>query len=227
MKDQDSATPESSKKEPRQTPNNQTEHAYVEIRLVPEKVAERCLDWFRHFKFWRRTYFAIGTAGAIVSALAATQMAQKTPYGAYLAVLASICFAVLGFTHPERNYFQYVRAWRVLDVACHRYQCEDRFTIEQLIDALQHGEQLIAEVEHAPGGEQNRRRDVKQRKGRKKAAKLTRILPIAARTPAGAGHPRTGNGTHNSPIPVVTTRNGFSGCPPSRRIRRSASILPA
>jgi hypothetical protein len=206
MKDQDSATPESSNKKPRQTSNNQTEQAYIEIRHLPKKVAKRCSDWFRHFKFWRRTYFTIGTAGAVVSALAATQLAEKTPYGSYLAVLASICFAVLGFTHPERNYFQYVRAWRVLDVACQRYQCEDRFTIEQLIDALEHGEQLISEIEHAPGQEQNRRRDVKQRERSKKAAKLTRVLPIGARTPAGAWHPRKGNGTHNSPIPVVTVR---------------------
>ena len=199
MKDQNSATPELSKKEPRQTPNNQTQHAYV----LPTQVAERSVDWFKHFKFWRHTYFTVGTAGAVVSALAATQLAQKTPYGAYLAVLASICFAFLGFTRPERKYFQYVRAWRVLDIACQRYQYEDKFTIEQLIDALQQGEQLIAEDEHTPGGEQNGRRDVKPRKGSKRAAKLTRILATAAKTTAGARHPRTGNGTHNSPISVV------------------------
>jgi hypothetical protein len=203
MKDQNSATPEWSKKEPRQTPNNQTEHAYAEIRLLPENVAERRLDWFRHFKYWRRAHFTIGTAGAVVSALAATQLAQNLRCGAYLAVLASICFAVLGFTRPERNYFQYVRAWRVLDVACQRYQCEDKFTIEQLIDAMQLGEQLIGEVEHAPGQVQNRRRDVKPRKGSKRAAKLTRIFATAAKTTAGARDPRTGNGTHNSPIPVI------------------------
>jgi len=196
MKDQASATPESSENKPQQTLDNQTQHAYVEIRLLPEQVAQRCLDWFRHFKFWRQTYFTVGTAGAVVSALAATQLAQQTRCGAYLAVLASICFAFLGFTRPERKYFQYVRAWRVLDVACQRYQFEDKFTIEELIDAVQQGEQLIAEEEHASGAGQNRRRDVKQRKGSTKAAKLARSLPIAARTPADAGHPRTGNGTH-------------------------------
>src|SRR5947207_2208160 len=184
MKNQDRRVRKSSKKKPRQPTNNETGHAYVEMRSLPKKVAERCLDWYKHFKFWRRAYFTIGTAGAIVSALAATQLAQHVPYGAYLGVLASICFAVLGFTHPERNYFQYVRAWRVLDIACQRYQCEDKFTIEQLIDAMQHGEQVIAEVEHAPGDGENRRRDAKPRKGSKKAAKLTRILPLTARTPA-------------------------------------------
>jgi hypothetical protein len=119
-----------------------------EIRDLPETVAERCSCWFRHFKFWRRFYFTTGTVGAIVSALAATQLGQKAYLGAYLAVGASICFAVLGFTHPERNYFQFVRAWRVLDIACQRYQYDHKFTIEQLLDALQHGEQIIAEVEH-------------------------------------------------------------------------------
>lgn len=97
-----------------------------------------------------------------------------------------------------------MRAWRVLDVACQRYQCEDKFTIEQLIDALQQGERLIAEDEHAPGAEQIRRRDVKRRKSSKKAAKLARSLSMAGGTPAGAGYLRTGNGAHNSPIPVVT-----------------------
>ncbi|HEY5992610.1 MAG TPA: DUF1772 domain-containing protein [Candidatus Udaeobacter sp.] len=132
------------------------------IRELPEKVEDRCAAWFRHFKFWRRFFFTTGTIGAIFSALAATQLAQKYPSGAYLAVGASICFAVLGFTHPERNYFQYVRAWRVLDVACQRYKYYHGFTIEQLLDAVQHGEQIIAEVEHAAEEERKRHPDTRQ-----------------------------------------------------------------
>jgi hypothetical protein len=41
-----------------------------------------------------------------------------------------------------------VRAWRVLDIACQRYRYEHKFTIQQLLDALEEGEQIIAEVEH-------------------------------------------------------------------------------
>ena len=89
------------KTEMTETPSNQTEHAQLELRDLPNKVAERCSDWFSHFKFWRRFYFTTGTIGAIVSALAATQLGQKAYLGAYLAVGASICFAVPGF-HPSR-----------------------------------------------------------------------------------------------------------------------------
>jgi hypothetical protein len=133
-----------------------------EIRELPEKVAERCSCWLRHFKFWRWFYFTIGTIGAIVAALAATKLGQDKNYGFYLAVGASICFAVLGFTHPERNYFQYVRAWRALDIACRRYQYEHEFTIKQLLDALDQGEQIIAEIEYVAQLDQKRRRSNKR-----------------------------------------------------------------
>jgi hypothetical protein len=148
------------KTERTETPSNQIEHTYLVIRGLPSKVDARCRDWQEHFKFWRWFYFTTGTIGAIVSALAATQLGQKTPY---LAVGASICFAVLGFTHPERKYFQYVRAWRVLDVACQRYEYDHEFTVEQLLDAVQHGEQIIAEVEDAAEKERKRRPDTRER----------------------------------------------------------------
>jgi hypothetical protein len=68
----------------------------------------------------------------------------------------------LGFTHPERNYFQFVRAWRVLDIACQRYRYDHKFTIKELLDALHQGEQIIAEVEHVAQPEQKPRRSNKQ-----------------------------------------------------------------
>jgi hypothetical protein len=150
-----------------------TEMTKTPSKRLPAEIAERCSCWYRHFKFWRRFYFTIGTIGAIVSALAATQLAQKNErYGPYLAVGASICFAVLGFTHPERKYFQYVRAWRVLDIACHRYQYDHGFAIKQLLDALEEGEQIIAEVEHvAQPREEEQKRQLPGRSNNRKSSR--------------------------------------------------------
>ncbi|MCK9396389.1 MAG: hypothetical protein M0Q44_12460 [Methylobacter sp.] len=128
------------------------EHSHqTVVRQLPDEVGVRRKEWWSHFKFWRRFYFSVGTLGAAVSAIAAINVFDSSPY---LAAVASICFAILGFTHPERNYLQYVRAWRILDVACKRYQYEHQFTMERLLDAVEQGERLISEFEYTPEGRQ-------------------------------------------------------------------------
>lgn len=113
-------------------------------RELPEEISVRRKEWWRHFKFWRRFFFTVGTLGATVSAVAATDVLGLSPY---LAAAAAVCFAVLGFTHPERNYLQYVRAWRILDVACKRYEY-DHGSLKGLMDAVEQGERVIAELEY-------------------------------------------------------------------------------
>jgi len=121
------------------------------VRQLPEEVDTRRKEWWRHFKFWRRFYYSVGTIGATVSATAATDFGGSS----YLAAAAAVCFAILGFTHPERSYLQYVRAWRILDVACKRYQYEHAFTMKRLLDAIEQGERLISEFEYTPEGGQD------------------------------------------------------------------------
>jgi hypothetical protein len=121
----------------------------VITQQLPNKVVERLNDWWNHFKFWRRFHYSIGTIGAALSACAAT---DAVGVSSFLAAAAAVCFAVMGFTHPERNYLQYVRAWRVLDVACKRYQYDQSFTIKRLLDAVEYGEKVISEFEYLPEG---------------------------------------------------------------------------
>jgi hypothetical protein len=117
------------------------------VRQLPDEVDTRRAEWWSHFKFWRRFYFSVGTIGSAVSAIAATDVFGGSTY---LAAVAAICFTILGFTHPERNYLQYVRAWRILDVACKRYQYEHQFSMKRLLDAVEQGENLISEFEYNP-----------------------------------------------------------------------------
>jgi hypothetical protein len=116
----------------------------IHSRPLPEEVEKRYTEWRRHFKFWRRFNLWVGTAGTALSAVAATDIGHLSPY---FAALAAVCLAVLGFAHAERNYLQYVGAWRVLDNARNHYRYGDTFTVKHLLDAVQKGEKLIAEFE--------------------------------------------------------------------------------
>lgn len=127
----------------------QSHHAIA--RQLPDEVDTRRTEWWRHFKFWRRFYFSIGTIGTAVSAIAATDVFGGS---SYLAAVAAICFAIIGFTHPERNYLQYVRAWRILDIACKRYQYDHKFSMRHLLDAIEQGERIVSEFEYNPEGGQ-------------------------------------------------------------------------
>jgi len=123
-----------------------SEHASqpIQSRLLPKEVEERHTSWRRHFKFWRRFNLCVGTAGTALSAVAATDIGHLAPY---FAALAAVCLAVLGFAHAERNYLQYVGAWRVLDKALNHYRYDHTVTVKQLLDAVQKGEKFIAEFE--------------------------------------------------------------------------------
>lgn len=112
---------------------------------LPDEVSKRRNDWFRHFKFWRRFHYSIGTLGAIVSTISAT---AHSPYSQWLAGGAAVIFAWTGFTHPERNYLQFVSAWRVLDAACKRYQYDHAFSLNDLLQANENGEKILSELEY-------------------------------------------------------------------------------
>ena len=123
-----------------------SEHASqpIQLRSLPKEVEQRYNSWRRHFKFWRRFNLCVGTAGTALSAVAATDIGDLAPY---FAALAAVCLAVLGFAHAERNYLQYVGAWRVLDNAVNHYRYDNTLTVNELVDAVQKGEKIIADFE--------------------------------------------------------------------------------
>lgn len=54
---------------------------------------------------------------------------------------------MLGFTQPDRKYVKFVRAWRILDVAALHYRY-GKITLDELLEAVEHGEQTITNFEH-------------------------------------------------------------------------------
>jgi hypothetical protein len=107
-------------------------------------IAERHQAWFKYFQRWRATYWICGIVGVIASVSAAAK--QVTSAAPYFAILSSICFAVIGFTNPQRRANGYVGAWRILGTARLKYEnglCD----LAALIAAVDQGEAAIAQAD--------------------------------------------------------------------------------
>jgi hypothetical protein len=120
---------------------------------LPEHVERRLKTWLFYYKIANRMHYLVGIIGVGASSLGG---ALGQPYSPYLAAIAALCLAVLGFVQPDRKYLKFVRAWRILDVAAGRYQA-GLISIEQLYDALERGEQAIGAIEqdHPPQREES------------------------------------------------------------------------
>jgi hypothetical protein len=100
--------------------------------------------WYALFMRAMYAHYFFGVVGVAASAISA---ATGGAVGKSLAAVSAICLAVLGFMQPDRKYIKFSRAWSILDVAALRYRYGEA-TLSELMDALDCGEQMIAELEH-------------------------------------------------------------------------------
>jgi hypothetical protein len=126
---------------------------------VPEEVQARVKAW--HTLFMRATYshYAFGILGVAASAISA---ATDGGISKALAAVSAICIAVLGFAQPDRKYVKFVRAWRILDVAALRYRY-GKITLDELLEAVEHGEQTITDFEQDMKPKQKTAKNVPRR----------------------------------------------------------------
>lgn len=122
---------------------------------LPKDIAKRLSYWHG---LWNRSASYHYFFGVISVAASVISTSLDGPPAKIFSIIAAISAALIGFMHPERRYMKFVRAWRVLDVAAMRYQhgLIDKAT---LIDALEHGENLIGEFEDRYAAAQAEKKD--------------------------------------------------------------------
>ena len=111
---------------------------------VPLEVRSRMDAWYALFMRAMYAHYFFGVVGVAAATISA---ATGGTLGKALAAASAICLAVLGFVQPDRKYLKFSRAWSILDVAALRYRYGEA-TLAELMDALDSGEQMIAEFEH-------------------------------------------------------------------------------
>ena len=110
---------------------------------VPLEVRARMDSWSALYKGAMYSHYFFGVVGVAAATISA---ATGGAMGKALAAASAICLAVLGFVQPDRKYLKFSRAWSILDVAALRYRYGEA-TLAELMDALDHGEQVITEFE--------------------------------------------------------------------------------
>jgi hypothetical protein len=125
---------------------------------LPKDVATRLAYWHG---LWNRSASYHYFFGVISVAASVISTSLDGPPAKVFSIIAAISAALIGFMHPERRYMKFVRAWRVLDVAAMRYQ-HGLIDKAKLIDALEHGENLIGEFEDRYAAAQAEKKDPAQ-----------------------------------------------------------------
>lgn len=114
----------------------------VDYALPPE-VKSRLDSWHKLWTESAQLFYLFGALSVTASAVAA---ATGGVAAQYLSAAAAVLTALIGFVQPERRYFKFVNAWRVLDIAALKYK-KGRADIDNLIQAVEHGERIISEYE--------------------------------------------------------------------------------
>ena len=119
-------------------------------RELPKDVAET-LDFWLHHKFkWWRLHYGLGIAALLCSVTVASGPKFEHLFNAapvlldMLAWISAICIALVTFLGPTRRARAYVAAARVLSDARNRYVNDPNYPLENLLDAVQEGEDIIA-----------------------------------------------------------------------------------
>jgi hypothetical protein len=112
-----------------------------EDRLLPLEIKERRAIWRKRKNVWLTLYYALGIVGLLASILAAS---LPEPFNKVCAVISAMCFGGIGFLKPQTRSFAYVRAWRVLDIACLRYM-KGIYELPRLFDEVERAEKLIGD----------------------------------------------------------------------------------
>jgi hypothetical protein len=103
--------------------------------------------WRRCFKNWTVVHYAIGISAILLSTL----LASKPPWLGEINVsivgwIVAALTGLLTFLTPDKKANKYVRAWSVLNTEITRYNADDEYTVEDILDACQYGQNIIHEL---------------------------------------------------------------------------------
>jgi hypothetical protein len=117
--------------------------AQDDLLELPNIVKERLISYKSLWKLFISIHYAVGILGLCASIIASS---IQEPWNRGFALGAAICFGVISFIKPERQYFKYVRAWRTIDNGAIRYSLRLE-SKKSLMQKLDHAESILYEFE--------------------------------------------------------------------------------
>lgn len=118
----------------------------IKVKALPSRVVKRLQGWKGTYQRSFVENYLIGTVGVATSTLAASQLLGNSQL---LSTISAVCIALLGFYRPDRRHVQFWQAWRTLDAVAMRYEF-GLASLEELIDAVRRGEDIIGEIDNQP-----------------------------------------------------------------------------
>lgn len=116
----------------------------TKLREVPQTIRRRRKAWFFYFQLFNALYYCLGVlavlSGTIITLISSEHHLILTKI---LGASAALSSGLLIVIKPDIAAREYVRAWRVLDDACSRYQLLPDYSVEDLINAQHKGEKLM------------------------------------------------------------------------------------
>jgi len=119
-------------------------------RELPKHVAETLDLWFRYKFYWWRVHYILGIAALFCSVTVASRPLLSGLFSGaptildVLAWASAICVGLLTFLAPTKRTRGYLDGYRILYLARNRYVNDPDYTLQQLLDVVQQGEDRVA-----------------------------------------------------------------------------------
>ncbi len=110
--------------------------------LVLPAIEKRRDDWHKLWNNSAKMHYVFGGLLVLASSLAAIGFEGAQ----FLAAIAAVLTALIGFVNPERRYLKFVRPWRKLDTSLLKFHA-GIIEIPELINELNDSEKLITGFE--------------------------------------------------------------------------------
>lgn len=126
-------------------------------RPVPKDIRDILDGWSQRSQILRAVHVTIGLAAIILTITVASRIIEPDTHDtipilginaySFVAWLAAVSTGILTSLNIGTKSNGMRNAWRLLNEAKIRYENEDDFDVEKLIDAYKEGEKLIGDVE--------------------------------------------------------------------------------
>lgn len=124
----------------------------MNTRSLPDEIEQLLSAWSKFFHNWWAIHYILGIMGTVCAITVASQpkFLLNIPYlldG--FAWISAICIALITFLMPSRRAKAYVAAWRLLNDACSRFKMDEQYSVQELLDAVKKGEDIIGHSDPA------------------------------------------------------------------------------
>jgi len=103
-------------------------------------------EWRRCHRIWITIHYALGIGALTFSTLVASRIGFNDLGISLLAWLVALFTGLLTFLTPGKKADRYLRAWSTLNSQITRYNSMETYTLDDVLDAYQRGENIIFET---------------------------------------------------------------------------------